>query len=99
MAPGTSSVSSPKATSCGVRKTHTERHRPRWLEFLIGPGRLANEYVRTSGRKVGEIMTRELRTITEETSLDEAVELMERHRIKRLPVVRRGELVGIVSRA
>jgi CBS domain-containing protein len=35
----------------------TQRHRPRWLEFLIGSGRFAAEYVRASGRKVGEIMT------------------------------------------
>lgn len=35
----------------------TQRRRPKWLEFVIGPGRLANEYVHTSGRKVDEIMT------------------------------------------
>ena len=29
----------------------TQRRRSRWLEFLIGPGRLADEYVRTSGRR------------------------------------------------
>jgi CBS domain-containing protein len=77
----------------------TQRRRPRWLEFLIGPGRLANEYVRASGRKVDDVMTPEPHTITESTPLDEVVKLMERHRIKRLPVVRDGKLVGIVSRA
>jgi CBS-domain-containing membrane protein len=44
-------------------------------------------------------MTRDPVTITEETPLDEVVRLMEKRRIKRLPVVRNGELVGIVSRA
>ena len=77
----------------------TERRRPRWLEFLVGPGRLAAEYVQSSGRKVSEIMTSEVQTITPETPLDEVVRLMERHRIKRLPVVQDGKLVGIVSRA
>src|ERR1700680_2785853 len=77
----------------------TQRRRTRWLEFLIGPGRLADEYVHASGRKVDEVMTREPFTITEDTPLDEVVQLMERHRIKRLPVVREGQLVGIVSRA
>jgi CBS domain-containing protein len=77
----------------------TQRRRARWLEFLIGPGRLADEYVRACGRKVSEIMTRNLHTISEDTPLVEAVNLMERHRIKRLPVVRGRELVGIVSRA
>jgi len=77
----------------------TQRQRPRWLEFLLGPGRLAAEYVQSSGQKVGEIMTPEPKTITPETPLDEVVSLMERHRIKRLPVVQDGKLVGIVSRA
>jgi len=77
----------------------TERRRPRWLEFLLGPGRLAAEYVQSSGQKVSEIMTPEPKTITPETPLDEVVRLMERHRIKRLPVVQDGKLVGIVSRA
>jgi CBS domain-containing protein len=77
----------------------TQRHRNRWLEFLIGPGRLADEYVHARGRKVEEVMTREPITATEDTPLDEAVRLMERHRIKRLPILREGKLVGIISRA
>ena len=77
----------------------TEHRRPRWLEFLIGPGRLAGEYVRACGRKVDEIMSTGLHTITEDTPLGEVVDLMERHRIKRLPVVQGRRLVGIVSRA
>jgi CBS domain-containing protein len=77
----------------------TQRQRPRWLEFLVGPGRLAAEYVQSSGRKIAEIMTPEPKTISPETPLDEVVSLMERHSIKRLPVVQDGKLVGIVSRA
>jgi CBS domain-containing protein len=77
----------------------TQRRRSRWLEFLIGPGRLADEYVHARGRKVEEVMTREPITVTEDTPLDEVVRLMERHRIKRLPVLREGALVGIVARA
>ena len=33
-------------------ETGTERRRPRWLEFLLGPGRLSDEYARSHGRKV-----------------------------------------------
>jgi CBS domain-containing protein len=77
----------------------TQRHRPRWLEFILGPGRLATEYAQTSGRKVEEVMTAELQTVAEDTPLEKVVHLMERYRIKRLPVVRDGKLVGIVSRA
>jgi len=77
----------------------TQHRRPRWLEFLIGPGRLATEYVRACGRKVEEIMTPGPQTVTTDTPLEEVVLLMERHRIKRLPVVEGGKIVGIVSRA
>jgi len=77
----------------------TQRRRSRWLEFLLGPGRLADEYVHARGCKVEEVMTRAPITITEDTPLDEAVELMERHGVKRLPVLRENCLVGIVSRA
>ena len=80
-------------------ETGTERHRPRWLEMLMGPGRLADEYVRTHGRKVGEIMTRDLASVTPDTPLDEVVGLMERRRIKRVPVLDGDRPVGIVSRA
>jgi CBS domain-containing protein len=80
-------------------ETGTERHRPRWLEILMGPGRLADEYVRTHGRRVEEIMTRDLVTVTPETALEEVVGLMERRRIKRVPVIDGDALVGIVSRA
>ena len=77
----------------------TKRRRPRWLEFLVGPGRLATEYVHAAGRKVSEIMTPDPCTVSPETSLEQIVDVMERRRIKRLPVVEDGKLIGIVSRA
>jgi CBS domain-containing protein len=80
-------------------ETATQRQRPRWLQFLVGPGRLAEEYVRSTSRKVEDVMTRPVHTIDENTPLSDIVELMERRRIKRLPVLRDRKLVGIVSRA
>jgi CBS domain-containing protein len=77
----------------------TERRRPKWFEFLLGPGRLANEYVHASGRKVEDVMTGDAVTVTEDDSLETVVEPMERRRIKRLPVLRNGKMVGVVSRA
>jgi CBS domain-containing protein len=77
----------------------TQRQRPKWLEFVIGPGRLAQEFTHTSGRKVEEIMTPEPRTIAEGETLEAVVDAMERHHVKRLPVIRGGHVVGIVSRA
>jgi CBS domain-containing protein len=80
-------------------ETATQRRRPRWLEFFAGPGRLADEYTHAHGRKVSEIMTNDPVTVTEETPLEEVVTLMEKRRIKRVPVVRGDKVVGIVSRA
>jgi CBS domain-containing protein len=80
-------------------ETGTQRKRARWIEFLMGPGRLASEYVRASGGKVGEVMTPEVHTVTEDAPLEDAVHLMERHRVKRLPVMRDGKVVGIVTRS
>ena len=80
-------------------ETGTERKRPRWLEFLLGPGHLAEEYTRAHGRKVSEIMTADPVTATEDTPLEEIVKLMEKRRIKRVPIMRGETVVGIVSRA
>ena len=77
----------------------TERQRPHWLEFILGPGRLAKEYVHSHGRKVAEVMTKDVATVGENATVDKVVELMERRRIKRLPVMRGGKIVGIISRA
>ena len=80
-------------------ETGTEVRRPRWVQFLLSPGRLADEFVRTHARRVGEVMTPDVATVTESTPADEIVRLMERRRVKRVPVLRDGRMVGIVSRA
>lgn len=77
----------------------TQRQRPKWLELIVGPGRLAEEYARTSGRKINEVMTTKPCTVSEDDSLESVVDLMERHQVKRLPVIRDGRVIGIVSRA
>ena len=77
----------------------TERKRRRWVEVLVGPSRLAEEYVQTHAGKVADVMTRDVVTVGPEVELDEIVAAMERHRIKRIPVVQDGRIVGIVSRA
>jgi len=69
-----------------------------WLNFILGPGRLAAEYVRTHSRLVGDLMTDEVATVAPETPLVEIVGLMESKRIKRVPVLKSGALVGLVSR-
>lgn len=81
------------------RETQTERKHSRWLEFLMGPGKLAAEYTHSHGSKVAEVMTVDVCTVTEDTPLEDVVELMERRRIKRVPVVRGKQVVGIITRA
>ena len=78
----------------------TERRRAHWLEVPLGPGRMAQEYVHTHGRKVAEVMTSNIYSVGPETPLNEVVDLMERRHVKRVPVLdSKGQLVGIVSRA
>jgi CBS domain-containing protein len=79
-------------------ETGTERKRSRLVEFLLGPGRLATDYVHATGRKVDEVMTPDARTVGEDEPLEKVVHLMERYRIKRVPVVRGDKVVGIVTR-
>jgi len=80
-------------------ETGTARRHPRWLEFMLGPGKLADEYVHAFGRKIEEIMTPDPICISQDMPLEEVVRTMEKHRVKRLPVVTHGRVVGIVSRA
>ena len=77
----------------------TQRKRGRFLKFILGPGQAATDFVHEHGRKVAEIMTPQPLTITEDTALEEIVELMEKNNVKRLPVMRGDKIVGIVSRA
>src|SRR5579872_2163065 len=65
----------------------TGRNRPKWLQFFLGPGKAASEFVRERGRKVEDVMTQDPITVDEKTPLDELVHLMEKNDIKRLPVM------------
>ncbi len=76
----------------------TERQRPRWLEFLRGPSQHADDYVRSHARRVEDLMTRDVVTAEESTPLEEVVALMEKHRVRRIPVVNGRRLAGVVSR-
>ena len=79
----------------------TQRKRGRWLRILLGPDLSASDFVNEHGRRVGEIMTPavDLCTATEDMLLENAVHLMERRSVRRLPVVNEDALVGIVTRS
>jgi CBS domain-containing protein len=77
----------------------TEKHRPWWLESLTAASILAAEFTKSHGKTVGEIMTPHVVSVSEDTPLGEIAALLERKRIKRVPVLKDGKLVGIVSRS
>jgi CBS domain-containing protein len=77
----------------------TGRKRPKWLQFFVGPGKAATDFVRERGRKVEDVMTEEPVTVDEQTPLDDLVRLMEKNGIKRLPVMGGNVLKGIVTRS
>jgi CBS domain-containing protein len=80
-------------------ETGTGDHlRPLFIDLLIGSSREAADYIRTHSRRVGDLMTAHVLTVSENDELRDVVRLMERRRIRRVPVVRAGRLVGIVSR-
>jgi len=77
----------------------TQHRRSWWLEFLIGPEDRARDYVRAHGGRARDVMARKVVTVTEDAPLADIAATLEKHRVKRVPVVRKGKLVGIVSRA
>lgn len=81
------------------QETETTKHRSWWLELLTPRGDLARDYAKAHGRQARDIMTENVVSVNEDTDLNEVASLLERNRIKRVPVCRNDKLVGIVSRA
>ncbi len=81
------------------QESGTERHPSWWLRLIMAPEEKSHDYVKSHGRNASDVMTKQLVTVAADTPLDEIATLLERHRIKRVPVVDGGKLIGIVSRA
>src|SRR5215831_4381165 len=77
----------------------TEKRRPWWLEAVTGASTLAGEFAKSHGKKVDEIMSVGVISVSEDAPLSEIAGLLERKGIKRVPVVKDGKLLGIVSRS
>jgi CBS-domain-containing membrane protein len=80
-------------------ETGTGHERSWWLKLLMGREILAAEFLREHSRRVGDLMTRDIVSAGPDTPVADIATLLERHRIKRVPIVRDGKIVGIVSRA
>jgi len=73
-----------------------------WLALITGKQQLDEEFqarLQATDRTARDVMSAPLVTVTEETSVSEVARLLAIHHIKRVPVVREGRIVGIVSRA
>jgi CBS domain-containing protein len=70
-----------------------------WWLRLFGDNRAASEYVKSHAREARDVMTRDVVSVAPETPVAEIADLLETRGIKRVPVLRDGALVGIVSRA
>jgi len=77
----------------------TEKQRGSWRTFFTGTARLAGDYVRSHGRLARDVMTADVICVGPLAPLDAIADVMEQHRIKRVPVVDNRALVGIVSRS
>jgi len=77
----------------------TGRRRSWWLDTIASNEELARDYAKSHGRTAKDVMTRDVISVTDTTELADVAMLLETKRIKRVPVLRDGRLVGIVSRA
>jgi CBS-domain-containing membrane protein len=77
----------------------TGHDRPWWLRLLMGRDVLAAEFVKENSRTVADVMTRDVISAEPDTPVADVAMTLERHRIKRVPIVHNGKIVGIVSRA
>ena len=80
-------------------ETGTEKCRSWWLEMMASTNQLAGDYIKSHSAKAKDVMTRDVISVSDTTPLADIASLLEANRIKRVPVVRDGKLVGIVSRA
>ena len=74
-------------------------HHPWWIEAITPASHLAKEFAKAHGKTVAQLMSTHVISATEDTPLAEIAALLERKRIKRVPIVRDGKLIGIVSRS
>ncbi len=85
-------------TETGTER-RADRRRAHWLEAYASDRELARDYVKSHARKVEDVMTHDVVSVTERTELAEIADLFDTKKIRRVPVLRNGKVVGIVSRA
>jgi CBS domain-containing protein len=81
-----------------ILRQRPRKDKPWWRSFFANGERLAREYRKATGLTVGEVMTHPALVISPVFAIETAAAILETRGIRRLPVVRDGRLVGIVSR-
>jgi CBS domain-containing protein len=81
----------------GTVRRHRARRRSWWLDDFASQA--ARDYIKSHAQRVKDIMTSDVVTVNEDTDLAEVAALLEAKRVKRVPVMRDGKIVGIISRA
>lgn len=75
------------------------RQRSWWLGLFTDTSASAENYAKTHARTAADVMSTRVVAASEDQSLPDVAKLLEKNRIKRVPVLRDGRLVGIISRA
>jgi CBS domain-containing protein len=71
-----------------------------WLERLLADDTVvAKDFIRSHSHRVADVMTKSVVSADEHATVKEIAALMRRHNVKRIPILRDGKLVGIVSRS
>ena len=79
-------------------ETGTEKRRSWVAKFFSNPDEMARQYAKSHGLKVHEVMSRHVISVREDAGLSEVADVLDTNKLKRVPVVRGGALVGIISR-
>ena len=76
----------------------TERKHKWWFRTFADSNALAREYAKAHGLKAHDIMSRYVVSVRDDAELRDVADILDSHRIKRVPVVQEGRLVGIITR-
>lgn len=80
-------------------ESDTEHHRSWWLKLLVSHDQKVSEYIKTHGQHAADVMSRPVITVVEDATLEKVADTLQKHRVKRAPVMRGDKMIGIVARA
>jgi CBS domain-containing protein len=79
-------------------ETGTEKRRKWWMRAFIDTDQLAREYAASHARNAGDIMSKDVVSVDADMELGDVAELLDRKKLKRLPVTQNGQLAGMITR-